>query len=309
MLDVIIQMAGLVVCGVFWRQLKPGGLHPGETRRVLTTFVYYLLLPALVLSVLWRTDVGVSSFRIAGVAATGVLLGIGLGLVTCRVCRNQRAETGAILLAIAFPNATYLGLPVLEATFGPQHVMWSRSIAIQYDLFACTPLLFTVGILIASRFGNHDQVKRAWYRDLVKIPALWAALVALILNLSKIPMPDIMKGFLSLLDRGVAPLMLFSIGLSLHWSRERWRTLPALIPVVVYSLFLIPLVVYYAAGLVGMTGELHAAVVMEAAMPSMVFGIVLCDRFNLDSALYASAVTLTTALSMVTLPLWHTFLS
>ncbi|MEJ2392210.1 MAG: AEC family transporter [Gammaproteobacteria bacterium] len=57
-----------------------------------------------------------------------------------------------------------------------------------------------------------------------------------------------------------------------------------------------------------MTGELHAAVVMEAAMPSMVFGIVLCDRFNLDSALYAAAVTLTTALSIVTLPLWHAVL-
>ncbi|MEJ2440889.1 MAG: AEC family transporter [Gammaproteobacteria bacterium] len=308
MLDVILQMAGLVVCGVVWRHLKPGGLHPGETRKVLTTFVYYLLLPALVLSVLWRTDIGLSSFRIAGIAALGVLLGIGLALVTCRVCRNRRPETGAIILAIAFPNATYLGLPVLEATFGPQQVMWSRSIAIQYDLFACTPLLFTLGILIASRFGSSEQVKRSWYQDLVKIPALWAALVALILNLSNVAMPEIVKGFLSLLDRGVAPLMLFSIGLSLHWSRERWQTLPALIPVVVYSLFLIPLVVYYAAGLVGMTGELHAAVVMEAAMPSMVFGIVLCDRFNLDSALYAAAVTLTTALSIVTLPLWHAVL-
>jgi len=309
MLDVILQMAGLIICGVIWRKFKPAGLRPAETRRVLTTLVYYLLLPALVLSVLWRTDIGTNSFQIAGLAALGVLLGMALALFTCRMCRNRRAETGAIILAIAFPNATYLGLPVLEATFGPENTLWSRSIAIQYDLFACTPLLFTVGILLASRFGSSDQESPAWYRELVRIPALWAAIVALILNLSKVPMPDIAKGFLSLLDRGVVPLMLFSIGLSLQWSRDRWRTLPSLIPVVVFSLFLIPLVIYHAAGLIGMTGQLRAAVVMEAAMPSMVFGIVLCDRFNLDSTLYAAAVTVTTALSMVTLPIWHGFLA
>ena len=304
MLDVIIQMAGLILCGVAWRQLKPAGLQPAETRKVLTSLVYYLLLPALVLSVLWRADIGASSLQIAGLAALGVLLGMGLGLLSCRVCKSHRAETGAIVLAIAFPNATYLGLPVLEATFGPDNILWSRSVAIQYDLFACSPLLFTLGILLASRFGSTDHPSFTWYRELVKIPALWAALVALVLNLADVPMPTTVKGFLSLLDRGVVPLMLFSIGLSLTWSRERWRTLPSLIPVVVFS----PAVIYVAAGMIGMGGELRAAVVLEAAMPSMVLGIVICDRFNLDSTLYAAAVTVTTSLSMITLPLWHGFL-
>jgi predicted permease len=52
-----------------------------------------------------------------------------------------------------------------------------------------------------------------------------------------------------------------------------------------------------------------AAVVMEAAMPSMVLGIVICDRFELDASLYAAAVTLTTALSLLTLPLWFGWLT
>ena len=40
-------------------------------------------------------------------------------------------------------------------------------------------------------------------------------------------------------------------------------------------------------------------------MPSMVLGIVFCDRYLLDSALYAMTVTVTTALSLITLPFWH----
>jgi predicted permease len=40
-----------------------------------------------------------------------------------------------------------------------------------------------------------------------------------------------------------------------------------------------------------------------------VFGIVICERYQLDSELYAAAVTLTTICSLITLPLWFQFLS
>ena len=46
--------------------------------------------------------------------------------------------------------------------------------------------------------------------------------------------------------------------------------------------------------LLGMEGPLRTAVVLEAAMPSMVLGLVLCDRFGLDTHLYAEIVVLTT---------------
>jgi hypothetical protein len=41
----------------------------------------------------------------------------------------------------------------------------------------------------------------------------------------------------------------------------------------------------------------------------MIFGIVICERYGLDSALYAAAVFLTTLLSVITLTVWFHFLS
>lgn len=305
MLEVILQMAGLIVCGVGWRLLQPAGLAAVETRTVLTSLVYYLLLPALVLSVLWEAELGETSVLIAIAAAVGIFAGLAVGFLSCRLCKNSSAEAGAVILAVTFPNATYLGLPVLEATFGS----WARGVAIQYDLFACTPLLFTVGVLVASRLGNSGEKSREVYRGLLAIPAMWAALLAVLLNWADVPLPSVLEGTLSLLERGVVPLMLFSLGLSLEWSRSRWHVLPSLIPVVVARLLLIPFVVMLVAGSLGMTGELRSAVVLEAAMPSMVIGLVICDRFKLDVSLYAAAVTVTTALSLITLPLWFTWLS
>jgi predicted permease len=304
MLEVIFQMAGLIICGVGWRLLQPAGLAPVQTRTVLTSLVYYLLLPALVLSVLWKAELGESSILIAVAAATGIVAGLAVGFLSCRLCRNSSAEAGAVILAATFPNATYMGLPVLEATFGP----WARSVAIQYDLFACTPLLFTVGVLIAARLGSPDDGGAAVYRSLLRIPAMWAAVLAILFNVFNVPMPTVLDGLLSLLERGVVPLMLFSLGLSLEWQRSRWRLLPSLVPVVLLRLMIIPALVLFVANKLGLTGELRAAVVMEAAMPSMVIGIVLCDRFKLDVSLYAAAVTVTTALSLVTLPLWYGWL-
>jgi hypothetical protein len=304
MLDVLLQMVGLIVCGVAWRLLRPAGLEPATTRKVLTSLVYYLLLPALVISVLWKTDLGTGSLIIAGAAAFGIVAGLLLSYITCRFCRNQAAEAGAIILAITFPNATYMGLPVLEATFGS----WGRSIAIQYDLFACTPLLFTLGMLLAMRFGSGAEVTGKLYQGLLRIPPLWAAVVAIGLNLFAVPQPESLAGLLTLLERGVVPLMLFSLGLSLEWSRDRWRLLPSLIPVIAFRLFLIPALVLLLLNGLSVSGDLRTAIVMEAAMPSMVIGIVICDRFNLDTSLYAAAVTVTTALSLLTLPLWHTWI-
>ena len=305
MREVLFQMAGLILCGIGWRLFKPAGLSPTETRKVLTSVVYYVLLPALVLIVLWKADLSTRPVLVAVSAASGIVAGFLLGLLSCRVCRNSRAEAGALILAMAFPNATYLGLPVLEATFGS----WARGIAIQYDLFACTPLLFTVGVLYAARMGNSHESRASLVSGLLHIPPMWAAIVAVGLNLAKVPVPAVLEGLLDLLGRGVVPLMLFSLGLSLEWSASRWRLLPSLVPVSIISLFLVPLVVWAVASMLGMQGEVLAAVVLEAAMPSMVLGIVLCDRFNLDAGLYAAAVTVTTAMSLVTLPLWYDWLT
>ena len=37
----------------------------------------------------------------------------------------------------------------------------------------------------------------------------------------------------------------------------------------------------------------------------MALGVVLCDRYGLNTGIYAAAVTATTLLSLITLPMWH----
>lgn len=304
MTDVILQMAGLILCGWLWRVLKPAGLNAAQTRTVLTSLVYYLLLPALVLSVLWRAELDESALIIASAAALGILSGMLLSLLASRLTGITSARTGAILLATAFPNATYMGLPVLDEVFGS----WASSVAIQYDLFACTPLLFTLGVLISARLGRPGAASQVPLSDLSRIPALWAALLAVALNLLAVPVPVVVDGWLDLLQRGVVPLMLIALGLSLQWQRTGRQDIALYGLVIVLRLFVLPGLVLMYVGNFQLSAQLQAAIVLEAAMPSMVIGIVLCERFGLDTGLYAALVTITTVLSLFTLPLWYGWL-
>jgi len=109
---------------------------------------------------------------------------------------------------------------------------------------------------------------------------------------------------LEMLATGVVPLMLFSTGLALRWASGFRDKVVLVVPVLLIRLLLIPLVVLGLALLLGMEAPVRTAVVLEAAMPSMVLGLVLCDRFGLDTHLYAEIVVLTTALAALSLPAW-----
>ncbi len=303
MTSTLIQMTIIMACGAGWRLISPAGLAAEQTRLALTSVVYYIFLPALVLDVLMSADMGVHTFELSFLGVSAILLSLLLIWIISRLLKFGRPQAGAILLAASFPNVTYLGLPVLEQTFG----RWARSVAIQLDLFAATPLVFTVGILIARHYGT-DNGKHQAMIGFLNTPPFWAALVAVILNLFHIPLPIWAEGVLQQLSAVVVPLMLFSLGLALNWKTMKFQYIPYIIPIVLIQLFLMPWYASEVVAYMSMSDEYKTAAVIDLAMPSMVLGIVFCDRYKLDSSLYAMAVALTTLVSMFSLPFWYNVL-
>lgn len=304
MISTLLQMAVLIACGGAWRVLMPGGLSAEQARPALTTVVYYLFLPAMVLEVLWRADIGVNSLQYTLLGVGSITFAMICIWMVGRLLKFEDRRLGAMILATSFPNVTYLGLPVLEQTFGP----WARSVAIQIDLFATAPFLFTIGIIVVRQFGEDDGVRHNSVLSYLNAPPFWAALVAVLLNLNAVPIPSWLDGVLQKLSAGVVPIMLFSLGLALNWQTVSLRNLPFVLPVIAIKMAVMPAFAFWLAGFLTLEGQHKAAAVMEMAMPSMVLGIVFCDRYRLDSALYAMTVTLTTSLSLITLPFWYEFI-
>lgn len=298
-------MTVLIFCGACWGLFTPNRLSAEQTRLVLTTVVYYFFLPAMVLEVLWHADIGRQSLEYSLLGVSSIVFGILLSWLFAGLFRFSQVKTGAVILAAAFPNVTYLGLPVLEQTYGE----WARSVVIQLDLFAAAPLVFTVGIMLARHYGEAEpEQKPKSGLAFLNAPPFWAAFLAVVLNLNHINEPLWLSGLLQKCSAAVAPLMIFSLGLALNWRSVRIVNLPYILPVVLIKLVLMPLGAYYLVGFMSMAAENKAAAVLDIAMPSMIVGIVLCDRYQLDSSLYATAVTITTGLSLLSLPFLYSVL-
>jgi len=296
-------MAALIACGTVWRIISPGKLEPELVRKSLGDLVYFLLLPALVLKVLWQAPLGIDSLHIAGLAMSGVIIGGGITALLCFFLKLPKHIGGALILASAFPNATYLGLPVLQATLGN----WTQVFAIQYDLFATTPMLLTLGVIMAQYCGGQKS-ENSILAGLMRVPALWAALIAVILNIFSVPFPQVLEEWLGLLAAGVSLLMLISLGMSLFLPEDSVKSLGYIMIVVVVQLMIVPIGVWWFGGQLGVEQKILTVIVLEAAMPSMLLGLVICDRFGLHTKTFALAVTITTVLSMLTLPIWFSIL-
>ncbi len=305
----LIQMTFIMACGASWRLVNPAEITAVQTRKVLTTLVYIIFLPAFVLKVLWTADMGLHSLEYTLVGVSGILLIQILVLFVTHFLKFSKPQKGAVLLAASFPNVIYLGLPVLEQTFGS----WASSVAVQINFFAVAPLVYTLGVLIAQYYGGEQKAEKAAGFNLalfsfLKTPPFIAVFIAIFLNYHDISSPLWLTGVLQQLSAAVVPLMLFSLGLALNWNTFRLKNLPFIIPIILFKLVLMPMLAMETVSHLTMPDNQKAAVVLEMAMPSMVVGIIFCDRYELDSELYAMAVTITTLLSVISLPFWYELL-
>jgi malate permease and related proteins len=299
MFNVMLQMSLLIAAGMLWQRLAPNHISALAHRRALTDLVFYILLPALVLNVMWVAPLDITTAKISLTALTSLSISALLMWGCIRFFNISRPQQGALLLAATFPNATYMGLPVTGQVLGN----WTQAIVVKYDLFACTPILLTFGMLLAHRFGNTNTEVHP-LRELTKVPPLWALGIAIILNLTNTPQPEIIKHTLLTLSGGVVPLMLIALGMSIRWDTIKLKFLPMLLPVCVIALLIAPMVTMLIGHELSLTRNILTTVTLLSAMPTMIFGIVICERYQLDSALYAAAVFLTTMLSIITLTIW-----
>ena len=121
--------------------------------------------------------------------------------------------------------------------------------------------LLTLGVLVARRHGTVAARGDSLLRPLLQVPALWAALVGLVLNGSGVEPPTLIESLLRLLGDAVSPLMLIALGLGLRWLGLAPRLLLRVFPVVLIQLVLMPLLVWALASVSGLDARLLAPVV------------------------------------------------
>lgn len=271
-------------------------------RHALSVTVLHFFLPALAFSLVSSTTVDRSFIAVPLTAALVTLCGIGLGFAAYTLLPwfrgIDRPVFGVMILASAFGNVTYLGLPVITGVLGAQF----GYVAILYDLLAATPVLLTLGVFVAARYGSGKQVSlHASLARVLRLPPLWGVVAGGLVTMLGITVPPIVQDATALMGKAVIPIMTFTVGLALDF--KDLRRLPLAAPALVLKLLVAPLLAWWIGSWAGLTAEQLRAVTIEGAMPVMVLSLVIADEFGLDVPLAATSIAVSTAALFVTMPM------
>jgi len=299
MINVFISLAIIASIGAALRYIFPE-MDIEYVRKSINKIVLYVILPALIFNVIYHAPVGREFYHVPIAAIGGILAALAVALIAFRFVSLPQDTKGALILASAFSNVTYLGLPVLVGIFYtiPEKI---TVVSVLYEV-STSPVLLSLGVLIAIYFGRKTGEGRSgMLKRIVRLPPLWALAIVLLVKLFAIPLPAFLLQATKTLSVTAVGLMILSLGMALRLKKIRHPK--SLLLVVAIQLFFIPFIVYFIGKFLNMQQPYFEATVIEAAMPTQLLTLVVADEFNLDTEILAQAIFITTVLSVLTIPL------
>jgi len=299
MLNIFYQLGFFIGLGIAWRYVKPMGISADAMLRPLLVLLYTVLLPALTLSVMWKLPLTSATLRIVLVMIGATAVGLAAAWFYFKSRKISPRSQAALIIAAAFGNVLVLGMPITQSVVAK----WTVRGAVEFEVFAVLPLLFTAGVFIAQKLGEKGNEGPGI--GLIKQPIIIMALLGLLLNLAKVKMPGMVAVWIQMATVGIVPLAMIAVGLAMQWHKQWNEMITYLVPVAVIQLVIVPLVLWGLFHIFGLTGpQTYQSMMLQAAMPAMLMGFVFCEKYKLDMTAYTAAFSFTTVVSIATTPLW-----
>lgn len=261
--------------------------------RSISRIAFYILSPCLVFISLYQTQLSGEEFGRLTLFTiiTMVLLGLAAFLFGKALRLNRQMVTALIIINM-FGNGGNYGLPLNSFAFGPE----ALARAVVYYVTS-TVLVYSVGVVVAS--SGRDGIKQALL-GVFKVPVVYGVILAILLRLANIQLPDLFFRAIQLLSGAALPVMLIVLGLQLA-EVKRPDNLKIVTAASVFQLLSGPAIGLLVAFLVGLSGPARQAAVVEASMPTAVITTILAVEYEIDPVFVTGIVLVTTLLSPLTL--------
>ena len=188
-------------------------------------------------------------------------------------------------------NVTYIGIPVCAAVLGGNAAFYGSLLNIPYNL-----LCFSLGIwLLAGKLPLKKILN----------PAFLSGVAAAILYLLRVPVPSVLLDGCAFIGQATSPCAMLVIGsvlgsVSFKEIFTEWRAIPYVLIRLVGLGALMALLLSF----IDVDPVLKGVVILMASMPAATNSTMLCTIYDGNRALSAKLIFLSTALSIVTIPLW-----
>lgn len=278
--DITFPIFAIVLAGLLYaRKFKPDMILPNKLNMDI-------FIPCLLFSVIYERA-GVSGlFGNLALAVTIVVLLSGLtALLTARLLR---IEPKSLCPPIMFRNAGNLGLPLIILSFG--------NVALPAAV-----VCFVIGNFFHITLGSYMLNK---YSNILKVfisPMILAVLLAMIISLLNIKIPNTLLEPIRMLGNICVPLMLFSLGTRLvdmklsEWKIGMVAALLAPISGIIIVLVLLPFI--------ELTRIEQGALFLFGALPPAVMNYIFAEHYDQEPSKVAAMVLFGNAFCIIYIPI------
>lgn len=277
--------------------VRRAGVIPREAWGALDRLAFYVFFPGLIIRALARADITAAS---GGVALTALSSFAAITLIVLAVKPLLRlpgpAYTSVFQAATRWNFFVFFAIAV--TLYGPEVEPYGAIV-----LGALIAPINIAAITALAIWGDGGgKSLRGVLGDILRNPLILACAAGFALNLVGLPMDNAFGATLDLLAQPALPVGLMVVGAGLDFSavRGRWAAIAVGSGL---KLLAMPLLMAGFAQIYGLEGLPRATVILAGAAPCAVASYIYARQMGGDAPLMAGIITLSTAVSIATIPL------
>lgn len=267
----------------------------------LTNLVLYFVTPCVLIKSFVEIPFSAQKIRELGlVLLVSVLLHVGMILLTLPLIKDTDPSRERMLrFAVIFSNAGFMGLPLQEALLAEEGAFYAGTYIAVFNIF-----VWTYGLYLMS--GNKKDVSP---KKALLSPGVLGVLMGFILFLipSLLPqftLPDIVMVPVRHLAALNTPLPMIIIGYYLAQTdlKTALRDTKSFF-VIILRILIVPLIAVGILYVCGMRGNMLVSLAVSVATPTATLTTMFAAKYDRHPISSCGIVSLSTLLSMVTIPL------
>ncbi|MGH1427229.1 MAG: AEC family transporter [Arenicella sp.] len=285
-LEIVSPVFILATIGFFW--VKRGYDYPID---FVTNMVMIVGLPCLVFTALMKTKIDPDALASTFFASIAVYALITVAFFV--LVKAFSLEVKTFLAPLIFSNTGNLGLPLALFAFGEAGLSYAIIVFAVMMIYS-----FSAGIWMVSGGGSPFRI--------LKDPIFWGALLGALFMIQGWSTPTWLTNTVDLLGQLVIPLMLITLGVTLArlespaFGRSVWLSVVKLVICIGAS---------YGVGMwFGLDKIALAVLVVQVSTPVAVTSYLIAQKYGANADEVAGLVVVSTALSIIALPLMLGFL-
>jgi predicted permease len=291
----------MLLVGVGFGSRRLGILKKGD-ERVLSAYIYYWALPALLFSNIAETRFNAETLRFMAAGVIPVLIVFSLYMIISIIFHISRNTTYLMTLSTIFGSWGFFGIPFVMFAFPTSE---AERLAI-LSLVSIAVVSVTISItLLEYQKLTQPTIWSGFYvvlKKLSKNPLILSIAGGLLFALLGVKIPSLILKPIHMLGSTTATVAIFLLGVFLYG--RKYSNLSYALRLSSLKVVLLPIIALITVSLFNLGEPQRSVIVLMHAMPVALSMIVLSERYDFNKETFASLILLTSLGAGIYLNLW-----